>query len=132
VRETGELSEEIQGFIRNYLDSLEELEILLLLHSQSGKDWTVQSVNESIRSSMNSVQQRLEKLRSAGFLSFDASQRIYRYSPATAELAKTVDLLSNAYREKRLKCIEAIFSKPVHDIRSFSDAFRLRGKKPHG
>ena len=132
MAETGELSEEVLNLIRSYLDSLEAFEVLLLLRAGSETEWTPRSVNESIRSSMTSVQHRLETLRDLGFLAFHAERSTYQYSPVAPELVVAVNKLADAYREKRLKFIEALFSKPLRDIGSFSDAFILRGKKPNG
>ena len=46
----GELSSEVTGFIARHIVSVEELEVLLLLHNEPGRDWTIAEINARLRS----------------------------------------------------------------------------------
>ena len=119
-----DLTTELQHFIARYILSIEKLEILLLLSGSPEKLWTIDEVFQKIQSSHTSVGQRLKELASEGFLVTEGER--YRYQPKTEELAKNTEELRQFYRTRRLKVIEAVFSKSTEQLRKFSDAFRLR------
>lgn len=124
-------SAEIEELVRVYIDSLEELEILLLLRADPAKEWSDEDVNASIRSSITSVGARLKKLKASGFL-VESTDGRFRFLPRDEKSQRAAELLADGYRERRRKVIEMIFTKPIQSIRSFSDAFLIRGKKNDG
>ncbi len=126
------LSKQVLELISKYIDSLEELEILILVKNDPQKSWSLDRVNDQVRSSAASIQQRLAKLVETGFVAFDSSTKEYRYEPKSENLVTAVTLLAEAYRERRIKVIEAIYSKPVSGIRSFSEAFRFKRENNDG
>ena len=126
------LPSETHEFLVKNIDSLEELEVLLLLRSDPSKRWSVTDVNERIRSSSSSVGNRLQKLLGSGFVNSEDNGDTYRYSPRNESMDASVKQLAEVYRERRMKVIEAIFSKPLREIQSFSDAFKIRSKKSDG
>lgn len=119
-----DLTNELQHFIARYIVSIEKLETLLLLSGSPEKLWTVDEVFQKIQSSHTSVGQRLKELASEGFLVSEGDR--YRYKPKTEDLEKNTEELRGIYRTRRLKVIEAVFSKSTEQLRKFSDAFRLR------
>jgi hypothetical protein len=54
----------------------------------------------------------------------------YRYSPPTREVEETIDGLAESYAKYRVTVIGLIFSKPSERVTLFSDAFRIRRRKP--
>jgi hypothetical protein len=126
-----EVSSAVRQFIGGFIDSLEQLEILLLLFSSSEKEWTARSVYEDIKSSPASVQSRLDTLHTQGLIARVPPDR-FRYSPATQELAEAVEGLAKSYKDNRIQIIELIFSKPSSPILGFADAFRIRRDKKDG
>jgi hypothetical protein len=115
---------EVQKFIARYIESVEKLEILLLLGKAPEKQWSVEQVYQAIQSSHSSVAQKLRNLTSEGFV--ERQDECYRFQPKTKELADAVGVLGAAYQTKRIKVIEAIFSKGTDELRKFADAFKLR------
>lgn len=126
------LPNETHEFLVKNIDSLEELEVLLLLRSDPSRRWSVADVNERIRSSQSSVGNRLKKLMGSGFANSEDNGVTYQYSPRDGSMDARVKQLAEVYRERRMKVIEAIFSKPLREIQSFSDAFKIRSKKSDG
>lgn len=128
-----QLSDEIQQFIFRHIDSLEQIEVLLLLCGSHGQAWTPDEINAQLRSSNESVQKRLDSLVAHGLVAeVDSQTHAHQYHPATHELAHAVDQLAENYRERRLKVIECIFSKPISSLRIFADAFRIRKDQNNG
>jgi predicted transcriptional regulator len=123
----GQLPIEVEEFIFNYIDSLEQLEILLLLSSSPERIWSSEEVNERIKSSSSSIAQRLEKLTAHGLVRIRQQEPLqYQYEPNRPELATAVQNLAAAYKERRLKVVQCIFSKPLSSLRIFADSFKIR------
>lgn len=110
---------------------MEQLEILLLMSSQPDRDWSAEAVFTAIQSSQTSVAKRLREFFEKGLLA-QTNPPLFRYSPKTEALANAVRALATAHKEKRVKIIESIYRKPVDDVQSFADAFKLRKDKPNG
>jgi hypothetical protein len=132
VTEQG-LSDEVKKFIIEQIDSLEQLEILLLLHRRQDKEWTAQEVSRELRLSQISVATRLADLQKQGLLIVrEASDPLYQYAPQKPTIAPIVDSLVKLYPDYRFTVINLIFSKPLDKIKTFADAFKLKKDKDNG
>ena len=124
------LSQEIKKFISDHIHSIEQLEILLLLHSQPDREFTAAATAQELRIEPDSAAERLAALSGQQMLAVraagGAAEPAYRFAPANAHLHSLVQQLAEAYRQYRVRVITAIFSKPVDKVRSFADAFKLR------
>jgi hypothetical protein len=126
LQESG-LPEEVRRLIVDHIESVEQLEILLLLYQQRGRTWTAEEVARELRVAASSAGERLEELQRDALLSrVEGEPMRYRYDPASSKLDGVVGGLATAYSERRVTVINLIFSKPVDKIRTFADAFRLR------
>jgi len=126
---SSEISEELKRFIHLHIDSVEQLEVLLLLKAQPHKQWTAADVSQALFIQQASAGGRLSSLQGSGLLHTDnigQSKASYRYEPHNAALARMVDNLELAYKERKHSVITLIFSKPNENIRVFSDAFKIR------
>lgn len=120
------LPNSVQHFLSQYIRSLEQLEVLLLLRSSPNRSWTSVEVYEIVRSSRSSVEERLENFVLLGFLAKnDGSPPTFRYAPKE-NLGAAVDETASAYQTWRLRVIEAIFTPPVDAAQRFADAFKVR------
>ncbi len=131
-----ELTVEVRGFIANYVDSLEHLEILALMSGSATGVWTVQRIFAALQSNPESIAQRLELLvqqqLAVRVQTSDESHPSYSFRPATPELDETVKAVIRAFRERRVTITELIFSKPPAPLKGFADAFRIRKENPNG
>ena len=114
----------VLAFVDRHIESLEHLEILLLLAGQE-RNWTAAEIFQRIQSSQASVVQRLESLVTAGHLSRDADRK-FRFSPKYEAARKIVNDLAEAYRTRRVRIIEAIYTRKSDAVRSFADAFKFK------
>ncbi len=118
------------AFIKAHIDSVEQLEVLLLLRNDPSKGWSATDVSRQLRSSPVSAAQRLEKLCVLRLIvKADPAQQSFRYEPGTPELADRVTALSEAYLVRRVTVIDLIFSNPIEKIQCLADAFKIRGDK---
>jgi hypothetical protein len=132
LRESG-LPEVVRRLIVDHIDSVEQLEILLLLYKQQGRSWTAEAVARELRVAPLSAGERLEDLRHDALVTrLEGDPVQYRYVPGNAKLDEAVAGLATAYAERHVTVINLIFSKPVDKIRTFADAFRLRKDDDNG
>ncbi|WP_373044470.1 hypothetical protein [Vulgatibacter sp.] len=127
----GGISEEVRTFVVEHIDSVEQLEVLLLIRASAKRTWTAEGVASELRIDPRSAGQRLEDLRKAGLVA-PAEGGGVCFSPRSQSLARVVEELAQSYHTHRVSVISLIFSKPSERIRSFSDAFRLRREDPDG
>jgi hypothetical protein len=124
---TNGLPDIVREFIIEHIDSVEQVEILLLLLQKTGRTWTAESMAKELRIAVSSAATRLADLKKLGLVApVEGAPSEYRYAPRTPALDETVRGLSDAYSERRVTVINLIFSKPIDKIRTFADAFRLR------
>jgi hypothetical protein len=124
---TAGISEEVRLFVLQCIDSVEQLEVLLLLHGSPAVTWSPETVAAALYSNPASIGRRLTALHSRGLLAATEASA-YRYLPKSPALDATVSLLADTYRLRRVAVITLIASKPMENVRAFSDAFRLRKK----
>ena len=127
----GGFSIEVQQFIQRHIDSLAKLEMLLLLRADPARQWDVRDIAKALYYSAHEVcEDQLGTLARAGLVACTPPPETrYQYGPASAELERLVGELAGAYQERRVAVITEIYSKPMHKIEVFADAFRLRKEK---
>ena len=118
---------DVRQFIADHIDSVLQLEILLLLLREPEKDFAVADVVTELRVDLAFVTEQLENLCARGMLTcVQGEKKLYRYGPRTPETQRAIEGLRTAYADRRVSVISLIFAKPVDKLRSFADAFRLR------
>jgi hypothetical protein len=121
------LSATVRAFISAYIRSIEQLEVLLLLHRDPQRWWSAEGVAAELRTSRNSAEARLEEMASRNLLDARTAEAVlFRYRPLSAELDAGVRETAQAYAERRVAVTTFIYSAPGDDIRGFADAFRIR------
>jgi hypothetical protein len=125
VSQTG-VPADVRRFIAAEIESVEQLEVLLLLRATPDKEWTAKEVARARVSREASAADWLRKMEARGLLSSSADA--YRYAPP-AEVAESIERLAESYAGYRVAVIGLIFSKPSERVTLFSDAFRIRRPK---
>jgi hypothetical protein len=121
------IPEIVRRFIAQRIESAELLETLLLVHSDSGREWSPDEVARSIYTVPASATRRLEQLVEMGLASSNGGTNPrYRFAPSSNDLRDEVEALAEAYRQQRVAVINLIYSQPPDPLRSFADAFKLR------
>jgi DNA-binding MarR family transcriptional regulator len=125
------LPDEVREFITANINSVAQLEVLLLLRRESGVAWSAEDVARALYTTPEMMAAQLAELETRGLLrKTSGSADVYSYAPSTPQLAAAVDLLANLYKERRVTVITTIYAEPVDSVRTFADAFRLRKDKP--
>lgn len=117
----------VRDLLQRAVRSVEQLEILLLLQRRPDEWWNAARVADELRTSAASAARRLEELAGHGFFDVRVGEAMnFRYAPPSAELAEAVALLAATYRERRVRVISFLYSRPADRLTDFVDAFRLR------
>ena len=115
-------------FLGQQVESVRQLDVLLLLRDQPGDAWTPHQVSEQLRSSPAWAAQMLEDLRDKHLVA--ARGDAYHYAPADAALAATVDTVARLYARRKTTVVSLIFGGTGDDpVRSLADAFRIRRER---
>lgn len=122
-----QITPEIHRLIADHITSADQLDILLLLHSNSDRSWTARQVSEAVFTVPAAATMRLEQLASVGFLaSSGGADPTYTFAPSTPALRSGTDQLAAAYRSNRVAVIQLVFQKAADPLKTFADAFRLK------
>lgn len=118
-----EFSGEFRQFIYDYITSVEQIEVILVLYADARRSWTTEGMSAHLRANEKSIASRLDALARSGFAVTEPAGA-YRYA-ATGPLNEMVERLKDEYGLRRFSLIELVFSRP-EGARSFADAFRLK------
>jgi hypothetical protein len=114
----------VRQLIAERLDSIPELEAVLLFREDGTRHWTPDEAGRRLYVSTTVATYILEQLSDRGFLVRVGDQ--YRYEPRSENLADAVDQLASAYSRHLVAVTHLVHSKPGQGVRDFADAFRLR------
>lgn len=117
----------VKRFIAGHIESVEQLEVLLLLRGANDKTWTADEVARALVIRRESAQHWLGDLHSRGLLlKIDEG---HRYDVPERETEQAIDQLAESYANYRVAVIGLIFSKPSARVTVFADAFRIRRRR---
>jgi hypothetical protein len=120
----------VRQFIIDHIDSVMQLEMLLLVAAPPQRAWTAKDLADLLRIDPAWVETQLRAMTAGGLVvAQQPDPAAFRYEPRSAELSQAVDELAKTYADRRVTVIGLIFAKPIDKIRSFADAFRLRKDK---
>lgn len=115
--------DDLREFILRHIDSVAQLEALLLLRENPDEDWDVARTAKRLYASEPEVAEVLARLCADGLLSCDAE--IYRYDGQHVQQSAIVDRLAAVYARHLVPVTNMIHAKPRR-IREFAAAFRFR------
>jgi hypothetical protein len=117
-------------FIEKNIDSIAELEALLLIQRDPRKDWAPELLAERLYISLEKTEEAMSRLHSIGLIGVKKGNPVtYRYEPSSPELEQVVGEIVDAYSKYLIPVTNLIHSKPQSRVQQFADAFRLRKKE---
>lgn len=118
---------DVRDFIIREIDSIVELEALLILYRDPDTAWTVRDMSERLYAGESQTRHALAKLHSSGFLkTAGTTAAAYRYEPAALEQNEMVDRVADAYSRLLIPVTHLIHAKSENKVQQFADAFKLR------
>jgi hypothetical protein len=122
----GIIPDDVRDFILGHIDSVAQLEALLLLRKGAERDWSAADVAGRLYIDTPAAAELLARLAAEGICG--ASNGLHRYDPATPELARLIDRLAETYARYLIPVTNLIHAKPSR-VQQFADAFRFRKEK---
>jgi hypothetical protein len=116
---------ELRQFIAQNIESLAQLEALLLLRSDPQRAWGPAELAQQLYITPEMCQALLADLQRRGFVQCSGDGRC-RYQARDPDADRLLGDLAALYQLRRVAVITEIYSKPVTKVQTFADAFRLR------
>jgi hypothetical protein len=120
------IPDDLREFIQKHIDSIAQLEALLLLRGSPEIGWDAAKAAARLYTSEQETVAVLARLAADGFLTVDGG--VYRYGCHCNGQQQLVDRLAALYARELIPVTNLIHAKPRR-IREFADAFKLtKGK----
>lgn len=107
-----EIAPEVRSFLKKHVHSVWQLE--LILHMRERKEsMTIGEIAKQLYSTPAAIESTLERFVNLGIIKHVLEgQNSYVFSPASAEMKKTIDDSVKTYSARRIDVINLIFSNP--------------------
>jgi hypothetical protein len=119
----GVLPAELRGFLEDHIDSIAQLEALLLLRNAPDVLWDLQDMAKRLYVGEAESLAILAHLTAHGLIRRDGDG--YRLDPQSDGLLHAISLLTDHYRTHLIPITNLIHAKPRR-IQQFADAFKLK------
>ena len=112
--------EDVRRFLDEYVESIDQLEILRLLWEKPDTDWSAPALSVEVQAEPAAVTVHLTVSADRG------AGLVYRYGPRNPELERRLQTMLQHYRERPVSMIKLVVARSKDPLRNFSDAFRVR------
>ena len=120
------ISQELKTFLKEHIQSVFSLEVLLLLRRERIRSFTGPEVANELGIEIDVAQQQLSELTTAKLIATaNGDVARYRYAPVDEKLGSLVDQLAVAYAKQRVPILSLILTEHADRIRGFVEAYRL-------
>lgn len=127
---TPDLPSHVRQLLADSIQSVSQLEVLLLLLRESGTVFTPERIASELYIQVQPAAEHLSKLEASGLVTRTTTEPVgYRYGTRSNDLDRAVRDLAGLYSVMRLRIITEIMSNPHDSIQSFADAFKFRKDK---
>ena len=124
------ISQGLKKFIKEKIQTVLRLEILLLLHHQQTRSFTVAEVANELGFEKEDVNGQLTALETIGVVvESNLDKHKYRYQPVNEALRSMVDQLAVGYSSQRVPILSVILAEHTDRTRLFAEAFRIIRRK---
>ena len=124
---TDVLPDEVKAFLLRYIDSIAQLEALLLLRAHADLAWSADMLALRLYISVPDTAAILARLCADGFLAAHGSEPLlYQYHCPARDQAHMVEHVAMLYTKYLLPITHLIHAKPRTRVQGFADAFRFR------
>jgi hypothetical protein len=123
VKQQQPIPEGVKTFIREQIQTVPKLEVLLLLHRDQSRAFTPAEVANVLGFENDAAHEQLTSLKAIGLIETDKDK--FRYHPVNPTLESIVDRLAVAYPKQRVPILSAILAEDRNKVRRFVEAFKL-------
>lgn len=108
------VSDDVVRFLREEIDSVRELEMLLLLRARGSHATTPAALSAQLRIGSAWAEEQLERMLAKDLLSSEhdrAGRPAYRYAPRPRARAEIVDAVARLFQTRRTSVIRLVFAE---------------------
>lgn len=121
------IPEDAKQFILRHIDSIAQMECLLLLKANPQTEWNAKTIAKGLYISEQETVELLQQLSMQGLIAMPpGSQPNFVYKPESPDLEAMMDRVAELYVHHLVPVTHLIHSKPKNRIQEFADAFRIR------
>jgi DNA-binding IclR family transcriptional regulator len=102
------LSPAVRTLIRRHVHSVGELELLMLLHAERDRSWSVGDICDALGCPASWATAQLEAMADAGLAQAEGAD--WRFAPSNAELEQATSALQEAYRRQSREVVRFVFA----------------------
>ena len=119
------ISESLKRFLREEIQTVFRLEVLLLLYRNRPRGFTAADVANELGFDSDLAQQQLTKLANLELVESNPEEHTFKYGPVNAAHGSMIDQLAASYSRQRVPILSVILAERPDRTRLFSEAFRM-------
>jgi predicted transcriptional regulator len=119
------ICEELRRFIKDKIQTVLRLEILLLLHDQQSRSFNAAQIANELGFETEATQDQLTALETIGLAIQSTNESQYKFHPVNATLRSRVEQLAAAYSTQPVPILSLILADNSDRTRLFAEAFRI-------
>jgi predicted transcriptional regulator len=116
-------SEDLKQLIREKIQTVLRLEVLILLHRHQPRAFTVAEVADELGFEKETTAHELAALEASGLVA--QSKLKYRYHPLNATTRSMIENLANGYSRQRVPILSVMLTDHPDRARLFAEAFKI-------
>jgi predicted transcriptional regulator len=125
-----QISKDLRTFIKEKIQTVLRLEVLLLLHDQRPRAFTAAEVANELGFENETTAKELTVLEKSGLVVQSRTESktekfSYRYHPLNATLGSMIEQLARGYSKHRVSILSVMLSAHPDRTRLFAEAFRI-------
>jgi transcription initiation factor IIE alpha subunit len=122
--------EEVYRFILNQIDSVPQMEALLLIWETRPRQWSENEIAKRLYISVDSVRNVMQDLVRRRLLAASAdAARQYWYESKSEDVDRLVEAAATTYRRDLVRVSTFIHTKASSAVRDFAQAFKFKRER---
>jgi predicted ArsR family transcriptional regulator len=123
-----DLADVVRRDIDEHIDSLDSLEVVMLIFREQSRRWSSDQVASRLRISGRVARRELERMRSRGTAKA-VDDDTFQFEVSDPDKAAAVARIAAMYGSRRIELINYVASQTLKRIQSIADAFKLRKER---
>lgn len=120
------ISESLKEFLKEKIQTVLRLEVLLLLHGQRPRTFTATEIASRLGFESDTTAHELEQLEAIGVVVRSSSDKTnYRYHPQNEKLKSLIEQLALHYSKHRVPILSVMLAERPDRTRLFTEAFKI-------
>lgn len=123
-------NEEVSRFLLNQVDSVPQMEALLLIWETRPREWTSQALAERLYVETEVAKILISPLAQRRLVRVqDSGEKLYSWQSVSEEADHLMEKVARAYRHDLIRATSLIHSKASSGIREFARAFKFKKER---